>query len=146
MPLLDKLKAFDRASKKDIFDRVLESASYEPLTLSPEQERAFKFKFVNSPWYKNFVESYGEVPVLPEHGGDYDYRRAVLSGALNLDKPGSHGHSRSSKGEWLKNPKTHPTAWMELFYEATGEDPSEMSRKDAAKIFEKLRNKRNIKK
>jgi hypothetical protein len=128
------------AEKPDIFDRQLQDAQYSPMMLKGDDERRFQEKLTSSPWYKDFVSKYQEIPRMPENGGDYDYRRAISEGLLDLSTPGAHGMSRTNSGAWLKNPTGHPTAWMELFMEKTGKDPDAigMNRQQAAEYLESI--------
>lgn len=72
-------------------------------------------------------------------GGDYDTAGAMKAGIepapYEHDTPiggekAYHWPSRTGDGRWLKDPKTHESAWMEVFMEATGKDPLEMGIQD----------------
>ena len=71
----------------------------------------------------------------PLNNPDYDYRGAWKGGALDINTPQAHGLSRDpSTKKWLKDPRTHGTAWKEYYMEKTGVNPDEanLSRGDAA--------------
>ena len=117
----------------DIFDEI---ASKEPkfkhTVLSPKEEKKFQKEFTSSPWYKDFVMRNKEDPL---NNPDYDYRGAWKGGALDINTPQAHGLSRDpSTKKWLKDPRTHGTAWKEYYMEKTGVNPDEanLSRGDAA--------------
>tara|TARA_R100001530_G_scaffold10707_1_gene10584 strand:- start:75 stop:500 length:426 start_codon:yes stop_codon:yes gene_type:complete len=117
----------------DIFDEI---ASKEPkfkhTILSPKEEKKFQKEFTSSPWYKDFVMRNKEDPL---NNPDYDYRGAWKGGALDINTPQTHGLSRDpSTKKWLKDPRTHDTAWKEYYMEKTGVNPDEanLSRGDAA--------------
>ena len=88
-----------------------------------------------TPWYKEFVEDYGEEPEWFD--GDYDYIKAWKSGAKpdqrNEADGKYHWPSTTPDGEMLKS-KDHPTYWMEEFMERTGIDPSGMTQEEAEEL------------
>jgi hypothetical protein len=91
-------------------------------------EENFQKGVRNTAWYNQYVAKYGEEPDLDTT--DYNTRAAWQAGVRpnSLHKPTGMYHWSSGipeTGEWLKNPYTHPTAWMQSFMEKYGYDPEE---------------------
>lgn len=110
-------------------------ASAAPPGWSPESEQRFQLAMMSQPgwrdWYRGFMAHFGGRPNL-DPGGDYDYRRAFMYGAVPQVDPGSgeyHGLSTTGYAPPpyreplpLKAPD-HATAWMEEFMQRFGIDP-----------------------
>ena len=94
--------------------------------LSPKDERKFQ-KFwredssVNA-WRDQFVRQYGEEPILETP--HYDYRAAWKAGDRPVKNP-DHVENGEAMYHWSSVGKadTHPTAWKEDAWKATGENP-----------------------
>lgn len=123
------------AQTYDIFSQIADKQpKFAHTVLSPEEEQRFQKEFTTSPWYKDFVKSHKQDPLA---NPDYDYRGAWLGGkeVLDLATPKAHGLSKDpNTRKWLKDPKTHDTAWKQFFMEETEINPDEagLSRDEAA--------------
>lgn len=98
---------------------------WQRISLPPDQEQKFQNDFRGSQFYNEFQQRYGEQPDL---NGDYDYRLWWQSTGINPSRHQDgtlHGPSKTPDGRWLKSPN-HPTAWMENFWNLTGQNPEEL--------------------
>jgi hypothetical protein len=90
--------------------------------MQPELE--FQNWFRSLPWFREFVQQYGEEP--NSNDPDYDYRAAYQAGIApdRYEYDGGRYHWPSSlpDGTHLKS-ENHPTMWMEQFMQQTGVDP-----------------------
>jgi hypothetical protein len=110
----------------------------------PNDRAAMEAYFKASPWYSEFKQNYGVEPDF--NTKDYDYMAAFKAGikpsrdpydigpnpVTGLPAPEGgryHWASKTPEGLWLKNPETHPTAWMETFMEQTGKNPESLGLK-----------------
>lgn len=89
------------------------------------QERNFLNGIKATPWFREFVQQYGEEPDLSRNA-DYDYRKAWAAGIRPVRDPYDnnrfHWPSSLPNGQMLKA-DNHPTAWKELYMRATGINP-----------------------
>lgn len=103
-----------------------------PRIVAQVQESRFLRGITKSPWFSEFVRSYGERPDLSRNA-DYDYRKAWAAGLRPEPDPYDnnryHWPSSLPTGELLKSPR-HPTLWKEQYMRATGQNP------DAANVTE----------
>lgn len=88
---------------------------------TPQHEGEFQTFMAFDPgvrdWRNSFARKYGEQPEI--EGGDYDYRRAYLSG----DRPQRvQGDTVPHWGSTGKD-ANHPTEWKARFVETFGVDP-----------------------
>ncbi len=87
------------------------AASFEQTPLSAGEEQQFQSEIMNLPWYRQFVNKFGEPPDLDTPL--YDYRGAWREGVTPAPIVGDdidHWPSRAPSGKFLKNPTGHPTA------------------------------------
>jgi hypothetical protein len=100
---------------------------FELTKFAPDEEAKFQKEMRGSEWYKEFVKRYGEEPDLDTDV--YDTRRAWKLGIKPVrdkyDENSLHWPDKDPKGQWLKNPQKHPTAWMQDFMEEFGYNPEE---------------------
>ena len=141
-----------------IIDSLLEQAQFKRTDLTPAELKKLKEKLLNrdtsyGKWFSQIeaMSDYrGPREYLAEEilrGGDYDTAGAMKAGiepspyehdtAIGGEKA-YHWPSRTSNGTWLKDPKTHESAWMEVFMEVTGKDPHEMGIQDKSGAEEYL--------
>jgi len=89
------------------------------------KEAQFMAGIQATPWYKSFLQRYGEAPNLGPDA-DYDYRKAWAAGIRPQPDPYDnnfpHWPSSTGAGEMLKAPN-HPTAWKEYYMRQTGINP-----------------------
>lgn len=78
-----------------------------------------------TPWFKEYVEEYGEEPNLSE-SADYDYITAWKAGIRperdQYDNNRYHWSSKTPDGAMLKKPG-HSTLWKTHFMDQTGQNP-----------------------
>lgn len=103
------------------------------------RESQFQAGIKATPWYSEFQQQYGEPPNLNDP--DYDYRAAWSAGLrperYAPDGGAYHWPSSLPNGQMLKS-EAHPTAWMEHFMRATGQDPNALGIKSAQQAAEYL--------
>ena len=123
-------------------------AAQRPATMNPNiaaqgKEISFQREIKNSPWYSEFVKSYGETPDLSKTA-NYDYRKAWEAGIRPQPDPYDnnkyHWPSSTSNGEMLKS-ADHPTAWKEHYMRATGTNPDAVGATQADWLKMTLRQK-----
>lgn len=89
------------------------------------KEGQFQRGIMATPWFSEFQKQYGEKPNLNDP--DYNYRAAWAAGIrpqrYEYDNNAYHWPSSLPNGQPLKS-ANHPTAWMETFMRATGQDPN----------------------
>lgn len=89
------------------------------------KERKFQSEIRATPWFKEFVQQYGEEPDLSPNA-DYDYRKAWAAGIRPQQDPYDnnryHWASSLPGGELLKS-ANHKTLWKEMFMRQTGKNP-----------------------
>lgn len=147
-----------------IIDTLLKSAPYEKTELTPEELKKYKGQLLDKgtaygKWFsqiERLPNFQGPREYLAQEillGGDYDIAGAMKAGVAptpyrhDIFEDGEqayHWPSKTSDGKWLKDPRSHASAWMEVFQEVTGKDPNEMGIKDkydAEQYLQKNRNK-----
>lgn len=101
------------------------AAIANPRLMAQGQESRFLREITKSPWFSEFVRSYGERPDLSRNA-DYDYRKAWAAGLRPEPDPYDnnryHWPSSLPSGELLKSPN-HQTLWKEQYMRATGQNP-----------------------
>ena len=128
------------------------AAEWQPTQLSLEEEQAFQKWLTGTAWFREVTEdvaasghSVSPTELLSDLIGpaaDYDYRGAWKAGVSperyeHDDR--QHWPSSTPDGHMLKSPK-HPTAWMEFFMRATGDDPSALGLRNAEEASAYTRN------
>jgi hypothetical protein len=83
-------------------------------------ELKFQLWIRQLPWFKEYMQTYGEEPDLNDK--NYDYRSAYKAGiAPQINKYDNRYH-------WSSEFKSteHPTYWKELFMKLTGRNPDSL--------------------
>lgn len=133
-----------------IINSILANVQYQKTELTPEELNKYKTKLLDNgtdygKWFQQIEKTsgfQGPREYLAQEilmGGDYDTAGAMKAGVkpapykhdkLESGEEAYHWPSKTPDGRWLKDPRAHESAWMEIFMEATGRDPHELGIKD----------------